>query len=835
MPPPGLVEPPTRPPMKRAVLWATLCLVAGFAAEPLGAQQDRPPGPRRGPGDGVSLQFPLNPVSDLLSVYERLTEKTVLRDTSIFEGPEVSLVTAREVAREEAVRLLEAALTLNGYVIVDEGDGKTVKVLLGRTGEEAAGINSGSTVATEESGLPSGDVLVSFFLELEFLSPEDAAVLMTNHVQLNSYGRITTVESPAGLLVTENTGIVRQLMELRDIIDVPPGESRLMTEFVQVNYADANTVAQIIQATMDARYEERQRISDLGRALSGGGNAEGAAQRSAAAQRAEARREAAPNQRSGRDPVLGTASEPAAQLIADDRLNRILVQASPTDFAFILNLIREFDQPIPDEEPLERVLNYVKVIDVLPVVVDILTDKGTGTTQLPGGRSIETRQPPASSTSLASLAGVEGEQQQSRFVQQTDEEEGEEEDRLLFPVDDVAPVSVLVGKTRLIADRQANSLLVIGSAQAKQSVVKLLDRLDRKPPQVYLAVVIGQLTLGRGIEVGVDYLKQFQPFDPDNLSEGYSAGLIAGRPDLADGSVIPDVRNNIISNALGPATGLNVYGAIGSQLDVFISALETSDRFKVLSRPVLSVQNNKRASITNGQKIPVPEATITDATAGVQTAALSTTITFENVVLKLEVIPLINANDEVTLEIVQVNDTVVGEQIVANNAVPIIGTEELSTTVTVPDRQTIVLGGLITEEFDKAETGLPFVSRLPVVGHAFKETDRDVTRQELLIFIQPVVVRDEVEHMEASFDEDLRTDVAPQAAEAFPNPGVPTQEFEATEAALAAEAAARAGKKKARRWRLFPTTGKSAKGSEAEAENGGKDAPRRRLFPGFSR
>ncbi|MEO0444808.1 MAG: secretin N-terminal domain-containing protein [Verrucomicrobiota bacterium] len=732
-------------------------------------------------GSGVLLQFPLNGVNDVLPVYERLTGRTVIRDTSIFDGPQISLLTSQEVPADEAVRLIEAALTLNGYVIVDGGDGKTRKILLGRTGDSAGNFNSGSEVIMSPSQLPPGEGLISYFLSLEFLSPEDAAVIMTNHVELNPYGRVTPVEAPAGLLLTETAGIVRQLIQLKALIDVPSSEARLMTEFVQLLYADSNTVAQIIQATMDARFAESQRLTDLGESVGNqqrqgqnNGNNNNQAQRT--------------RDQGTTGNSLGTANNPQAQLIADDRLNRIFVQAAPTDFAFILGLIRQFDQPLPDEEPLEWVLNYVKVIDVLPVIVDILTDKGSGTTQLPGGRSLDTRQPPASSTSLSSLAGLQ-DGVDDRFVQQTGTEDGEEADRLLFPDDEVAPVSVLVGKTRIIADRQANSILLIGPQASKISVSRLLERLDRKPPQVYLGVVIGQLSLGRDLDVGVDYLKQFQTFDPSNGAEGFSSGLIAGRPDIVTNGNVADVRNNIISNAFGPVTGFNFYGAIGSQLDVFVSALETSNRFKVLSRPVLSVQNNKRASITNGQKIPIPENTLADATAG--TTTLNTTITFENVVLKLEVIPRINSNDEVTLEIVQVNDTVVGSQVVGDNDVPIIGTEELTTTVSVPNLQTIVLGGLITESFDKEDTGLPVVSRLPVVGQAFRRTQKDVERNELLIFIQPVVIRDDHDLANASFDEDIRTEVGSMAAETFPNPGEPTIQYELDVAEAAAKEAAR--------------------------------------------
>lgn len=802
-----------------------------------------PPGPsEEGGSGGVMLQFPLNGVSDILSVYERLTQRTVLRDTSIFEGPQVSLVTAMEVPRDEAIRLIEATLTLNGYVIVDEGDRKTLKVLLGRAADQpAGGVNGGASVFTDAAALPPGDLLVSFFLGLEFLAPDAAAVLMSNHVQMNAYGRITPVETPSGLLITESAGIVRQLVRLKELIDVPPGESKLMTQFVKLEFADANTVAQIIQATMDARYEEKQRLEEQGRSMASARGAQtenrqpqssSSENRSPSPKPSDARKG---NKGTPLGSILGTTSEPSAQLVADDRLNRIFVQASPADFAFILDLIHDFDQPLPEEEPLECPLNYVKVVDVLPVIVDVLTDKGSGTTQLPGGRSLETRQAVASSTSLASLSGVrtqQQQQQQQRFQQQTGEEEGSRPDRLAFPVDDVAPVSVLVGKTRLIADRQTNALLVIGSREAKGTVFNLLQKLDRKPPQVYLAVVIGQLELGNGLDFGTEWPEIVM--SGRGWSEAYDSGKgrILGGPGIENKQTVSDpmdLQNLLLSNVVGKVNGLNLYGTVGMQLDILINALETTNRFKVLSRPVLSVQNNKRASITNGKRIPVPAATITDATSGTRNAALSTTITFENVVLKLEVIPQINENDEVTLEIAQVNDTEVGEETVANNTVPVIGTQELTTTVTVPNRQTIVLGGLITEELNHKTTGVPFVSKIPLVGQAFKDTEREMARRELLIFIQPVVVRNQGDLANASFDEDLRTEVAADAADAFPAPGEATRNFEESLANGPADASGPAAAKKPLLQRLFPNggTGPSSTLPQTSSRRKGFKAPSR--------
>jgi type II secretory pathway component GspD/PulD (secretin) len=126
--------------------------------------------------------------------------------------------------------------------------------------------------------------------------------------------------------------------------------------------------------------------------------------------------------------------------------------------------------------------------------------------------------------------------------------------------------------------------------------------------------------------------------------------------------------------------------------------------------------------------------------------------------LKLEVLPLINANKDVTLVIVQTNNNVLGEeQFGGGNKAPIVGSQELTTTVTVPSGGTIVLGGLIVEKTDANDGGLPFLMRLPVLGYIFKQTTRAVERRELLVLLQPTVVENDAETAIASAEERYRS------------------------------------------------------------------------------
>lgn len=736
-------------------------------------------------GDRVSLQFPLNPVNDILNIYERLVEKPIVKDSSIFNGPQVSLVTPTDVSREEAIRLIEAALLVNGYVlVVDPEDESKVKVLLGgnRQGGGSPSFSEGVVIYTDAGLLPEGESLVGFFLSLDFIDPEDAATIFGNHIVLNEFGRITPVTNPRGLLITETSPIVRQLIRLKTIIDHPVDDAPLITEFVQMEYAEANIVAQIIQAAMDARMEERQRQRDARGTVTG---APGSPPQGQQGQQGQQGGQPSPGgqqaQRSGQNNRggnvmngVGTADQPAAQLIPDDRLNRIMIVASPTDAAYVLDLIKQFDRPLSTHQPVERQLKYVKANDILPVLVDVLQDTGTGETMLPGGRQIQTRPTPVTSSQLSTLTGANRTQQnaQNRTQQAGTEEVGGRSDQIAFPIDEVAPISVLVGKTRVIADRQSNSIIVSGTRESEQIVLDMIDRLDRRPVQVYLATVIGELTLADDAQFGVDYIQRFAKWNGTRpRAGGFTGGNFNARPDIVTGGNIANLADMITTTPFGPTAGLNFYGQIGESLDVIVTALETTQRFRVLSRPVVYTQNGKRAEITSGREVPYPETALTDTN---NPNAVRSTVAYKDVVLKLEVLPTINEQDEVTLDIVQINDRVVGQQVIDQNEIPIIGKQELNTTVSVANRSTIVLGGLISESKDEQDNGIPILKDIPVIGYAAKNSNVSKSRSELMIFIQPVVVRSDQDATFSSYDEDVRAEIGEDAAATFPEPGNPT-------------------------------------------------------------
>jgi general secretion pathway protein D len=255
-----------------------------------------------------------------------------------------------------------------------------------------------------------------------------------------------------------------------------------------------------------------------------------------------------------------------------------------------------------------------------------------------------------------------------------------------------------------------------------------------KADQVMISTVFGQLSLGKSTSTGVDWLRSYD----GNKNGGLAGSIIGGQPtnSVNPRSIIEPITG-IAAGGFPGRTGLSLYGRIGEELGIYANLLSSSEDFTVLSRPSIFVKNNQIGTISSGRRIAIPTNSNQFSGGGV-----STNIEYRDVVLKLEVIPLVNSDKEITLQIALISDAVIGqsEPIGEIGRVPIIGTRELLTTVTVPNNQTIVLGGLITTNDTETVTGIPLLSDIPGLGHLFSTKTKGVNRDELMIFIQPSIV-----------------------------------------------------------------------------------------------
>src|SRR5204863_9775976 len=444
------------------------------------------------------------------------------------------------------------------------------------------------------------------------------------------------------------------------------------------------------------------------------------------------------------------------KITPDVRTNRIHIVTRPINMPFIRQLIHEFDANVEFAKPVTRYLQYVSAGDVLPVLVQALTEPGAeGAGGAPGGGlGLPGASPqPQQQQQQRGGAGTNSYLNQNNTTGLGGSSSGStlniSEELSTQPVN-TTPQAVAVGNSKLIADQRANSIIVLGNREVVVKVEKVLDQMDVQAPQVALSTVIGQLTLINNEEFGADYFAKYgKRFvgTSNNLSGLPNAPAIplpntSASPAVTTGNILDPSNlinfSQIIQNVGG---GTNIYVAAGNAFATIVHLLESTSRFKVLSRPTVFTSNNKKAIIASGQEVPVPVNTLTNTGVVGTTAAVSASIEYKQVVLQLEVVRLISSEKEVSLDILQKIDSIVpnGNVVISGNSVPTIDTRYIRTNVSANNGSTIILGGLIEDQKQKSYSGIPYLSRIPLIGAAFRGTSTSKERRELIILMCPQV------------------------------------------------------------------------------------------------
>lgn len=675
-------------------------------------------------GATIRVNFPNTPVQAIIPFYTQITGKKIILDSAL-QGEPLRIIAPEPLTRQEAVAFIEATLLLNGYAIIPV-DAATVKLIHHSGGKSPT--PEGLRVYNSIKDLPNNEELCHFVMPLQHISPDEASKAFQQVIKLHSYGAIMPMKNAAALIITENSTTIRSIYEIAQVIDVPPAE--IANEMIKLERSDAESIAEIINEI----YAEEEK-AETATAQSAPAIPQPPAVTAGGAR-------VAVNPMGAANTANTNPSVAKVRVIPHRRTNSLLVIARPVDITYIRGLVDKLDQQAGSVTFLKRKLAYLDVGDFLPVAynalakdTDIQNEAGASAASGGGRRSSNSRRPSASSNTPSTdardsntamnnpLGGFQG----GGLGFNSGNQSNAKRSLLDDPDAASAPESLVVGKTLLIADPQSNSLVVSGSPEHIAVIDQLIQEMDVRPQQVYISTIIGQLNLGGEFNYGFDFLNMLDDFTLRQKGVTSPSGT-----DLVGALDIPFNGKNFGTGAM------SFYGQLGS-LSRYVNVLEGNKNFKVLSTPSLYTTNNGKAVISSGQRIAVPVNILSNA--GINNiAATSASVDYRDVVLKLEVVPLINNDNEVTLRIAQVNDNIVGEQIISGNTVPTIGTQELLTTVTVRDGATVVLGGLITERAGTTERGGIFLRRVPVIKHLFGTTEKSTTRDELLIFIQPKII-----------------------------------------------------------------------------------------------
>jgi general secretion pathway protein D len=380
------------------------------------------------------------------------------------------------------------------------------------------------------------------------------------------------------------------------------------------------------------------------------------------------------------------------RLIADARNNRLLIKGDTQARKRIRDVIAKLDTPSADRLAGVRVirLKHANAKEIAEVMRSLVSNDGGSSTKAAAGGGA------ASSTTSA-------------------------------------------GGVSLIADESQNALVIKADPSLMRELESVVQQLDQRRSQVLIQAAILEISGDNADALGV----QWAAGDPTkgvgliNFSNvGASLTSVAAVAAQENPTSLPNLNGASIgfgkteTNSNGDRT---FYGAL-------IQAIKTMSNANLLSTPSIMTIDNQEAKIVVGQNVPFITGQSTNSSSG--TSNPFTTIERKDVGITLKVKPHIGEGGTVKLEVEQEVSSVVPSVAGVNSADLITNKRSIKTTILADDGQTIVLGGLIQDDNSQSVNEVPLLSKIPLLGHLFRAKSHSQTKRNLLVFLQPIILRD---------------------------------------------------------------------------------------------
>ncbi|WP_424566863.1 type II secretion system secretin GspD [Thiothrix litoralis] len=273
-------------------------------------------------------------------------------------------------------------------------------------------------------------------------------------------------------------------------------------------------------------------------------------------------------------------------------------------------------------------------------------------------------------------------------------------------------------EVRIVADKVNNSLMIMCTEDAYKQIQESLKRLDIMPMQVQVEASIMEVTLTDGLEYGLQW------YFRNNGNAFGTNGL---------GSLGSDSSGYTTPGGFSFSATLGAERVMGA-----INALARESKVRVLSSPSVLVLDNQTASIKVGDQQPVFTGSLSTASGSSSGLTTATTVQYKDTGVSLQVTPHVNSNGLVKMDIQQ-DITDVGEVDSATGNRSFLQ-RNIKSNVAVKSGETVVLGGLIRDNNTEGRTGVPGLSKLPIIGSAFSGTSQGGKRTELLVMITPTAI-----------------------------------------------------------------------------------------------
>ncbi len=429
--------------------------------------------------------------------------------------------------------------------------------------------------------------------------------------------------------------------------------------------------------------------------------------------------------------------EPRTVLIPVKRLNTIIAVSSDTGiFQWIEDMLKQIDTPGYDSTPK---------IYVYKVQNGNCEDFGTLLTKIFQAPDTETQTPAdaepakedkAQETPVPDFGSITTTGLPEKTEKPAAKEAPEKIQRTTGSAESGA--DTLKGPIRISPDKDRNALIIEAYPSDYQMVKHILNQLDIMPRQVLIEVMIADITLTDSTDLGIEWTK---------FLDGGSVGA----------------KN--FSGSIGES-GMSFTVGLSDDWQAALSMLASQGRVNVLSTPVVLASDNKEASINVADDIPV--VTTEYRSVANDDDVVESTVQYRKTGIILRVIPHINDQGFVTMEVTQEVSNVGDGVTAGGKEYPSFKTRNIDTTFTVSHQQTIMIGGLMSQEGNEEEKGVPVLSALPGIGWIFGSQKESMVKKELTVFITPHVIysMDDVAQITSEFRHRIHTTGVPAIGQA---------------------------------------------------------------------
>jgi general secretion pathway protein D len=294
----------------------------------------------------------------------------------------------------------------------------------------------------------------------------------------------------------------------------------------------------------------------------------------------------------------------------------------------------------------------------------------------------------------------------------------------------------ILGQTKIIADERMNALLVFANHEDMERIKDVVKKLDVVLAQVLIEAIIMEVTLDNSRTIGVSVAQR-----PIGLNNPTAGGFNNGQQFFPFGTANTG-SNGFPGNFASelPANMFSYWANFNGNYDLAVQAAENDSRVNVLSRPRIQTSHGVEADLFVGETIPYVDSTTAGAFGG---TGVYNSYQQQQIGITLKVKPLINPDGLVVMDIYQEasepgpSSTAVD---INGTQVPTINQRQASATVAVKDRDTIILGGMISTTQTKTKSGVPYLKDIPILGNLFRSSANTEERVELIVLLRPTVL-----------------------------------------------------------------------------------------------